>query len=310
MHGTCGFFIARLRRRRIRRGLARLDPAVEVEPSLYAADFARLGEQLEELLDAGARVFHFDVGDGHFVPPVTIGPVVLRSIAPLVHEAGGVLDCHLMVDDPAHHFPEIAASGGDSVTFHVEATDDAGAVIAAAREHGLGVGVAFNPDDRAWSAAAAAATGAPTSCSACRSSPATRGSRSCRGAAADRAARGARRRAPSRSTAASARRTSRAVRDAGADLLVAGSALFAATTCRAPTAGSPKRREHEPRAGARARRARPRQRRTRTRPSARSSSRDGEVVGEGVARAQGVGRTPRSSRSPRPASAPAARRST
>ena len=96
---------------------------VEVEPSLYAADFARLGEQLDVLLDAGCRVFHFDIGDGHFVPPVTIGPVVFRSIAPMIHAAGGVLDCHLMVTDPAHHFAEIAASGGDSVTFHVEAND-------------------------------------------------------------------------------------------------------------------------------------------------------------------------------------------
>jgi ribulose-phosphate 3-epimerase len=118
---------------------------VEVEPSLYAADFARLGEQIRELVDASARIFHFDVGDGHFVPPVTIGPVVLRSIAPLVHDAGGVFDCHLMVTQPAHHFPEIASSGGDSVTFHVEATDDPAGVAKAAREHGLSVGVAFNP---------------------------------------------------------------------------------------------------------------------------------------------------------------------
>jgi ribulose-phosphate 3-epimerase len=118
----------------------------EVEPSLYAADFLRLGDQIEALLAAGARIFHFDVGDGHFVPPVTIGPVVLRSIAPLVHEHGGVLDCHLMVDDPVHHIPEIAASGGDSVTFHVEAVDDPEAVLVTAREHGLGVGVACNPE--------------------------------------------------------------------------------------------------------------------------------------------------------------------
>ena len=61
---------------------------VEIEPSLYAADFANLGEQVQHLLDAGVRVFHFDVGDGHFVPPVTIGPVVLRSIAPMIHERG------------------------------------------------------------------------------------------------------------------------------------------------------------------------------------------------------------------------------
>jgi ribulose-phosphate 3-epimerase len=118
----------------------------EVAPSLYAADFTRLGEQIEELLAAGCRIFHFDVGDGHFIPPVTIGPVVLRSIAPLIHGAGGVIDCHLMVADPAHHFPEFAASGADSVTFHVEATGDPRGLGAAARALGLAVGVAFNPD--------------------------------------------------------------------------------------------------------------------------------------------------------------------
>ena len=109
----------------------------EVEPSLYAADFARLGEQIDVLLRAGCRIFHFDVGDGHFVEPVTIGPVVLESIAPLVHEAGGVLDCHLMVDNPLRHFPQIARAGGDSVTFHYEVVDDVPATIAAARGHGL-----------------------------------------------------------------------------------------------------------------------------------------------------------------------------
>ena len=92
----------------------------EVAPSIYAADFRRLGEQVDALLEAGCRLFHFDCGDGHFVPPVTIGPVVLRSIAPGIHEAGGVIDCHLMVDDPSHHLDEFAASGADSVTFHVE----------------------------------------------------------------------------------------------------------------------------------------------------------------------------------------------
>jgi ribulose-phosphate 3-epimerase len=133
---------------------------VEVEPSIYAADFANLGEQVQYLLNAGARVFHFDVGDGHFVPPVTIGPVVLRSIAPMVHRMGGTLDCHLMVANPASHFQEIAASGGDSVTFHVEAADDASAIIAQAREHGLEVGVAFNPDTDVEVAAEAANAGA------------------------------------------------------------------------------------------------------------------------------------------------------
>jgi len=133
---------------------------VEIEPSLYAADFAQLGEQIQHLLNAGARIFHFDIGDGHFVPPVTIGPVVLRSIAPQIHEAGGRIDCHLMVDNPAHHFHELAESGGDSVTFHVEAVDDVGAVLARAREHGLGAGVAFNPGTAVEAGAAAANLGA------------------------------------------------------------------------------------------------------------------------------------------------------
>ncbi len=133
---------------------------VEVEPSLYAADFAHLGEQVQHLLNAGARIFHFDIGDGHFVPPVTIGPVVLRSIAPMIHAQGGVLDCHLMVDNPAHHFPELAESGADSVTFHVEVVEDASVVLAQAREHGLGAGVAFSPGTEVEVAAEAANLGA------------------------------------------------------------------------------------------------------------------------------------------------------
>ena len=129
---------------------------VEVEPSLYAADFARLGEQIDALLRAGCRIFHFDVGDGHFVEPVTMGPVVLASIAPLVHKAGGAIDCHLMVDNPLHHFPQIARAGGDSATFHFEVVDDVPGTIAAAREHGLQVGVAFNPESEPEDVAAVA----------------------------------------------------------------------------------------------------------------------------------------------------------
>jgi ribulose-phosphate 3-epimerase len=128
---------------------------VEIEPSLYAADFARLGEQIEALGAAGVRIFHFDVGDGHFVPPITIGPIVLQSISPLVHELGCVLDCHLMVEAPARHFEAIAAAGGDSVTVHYEACDDFPAVFGQARGHGLGVGLAFNPETNPDDAAAA-----------------------------------------------------------------------------------------------------------------------------------------------------------
>jgi ribulose-phosphate 3-epimerase len=128
----------------------------EVEPSLYAADFAALGVQIDALLDAGCRIFHFDVGDGHFVEPVTIGPIVLESIAPLVHARGGVLDCHLMVEEPAKHIPQIAQAGGDSVTFHLEVAPDPAALVAQARELGLGAGLAFKPGTPVEAALAAA----------------------------------------------------------------------------------------------------------------------------------------------------------
>ena len=129
---------------------------VEVEPSLYAADFSRLGEQVEALAGAGARVFHFDAGDGHFIPEITIGPIVLASLAPLVRGWGGVLDCHLMVSEPERHFEPVAKAGGASVTFHVEACDDPARAIDHARGLGLGVGVAFNPETAVEEAAAAA----------------------------------------------------------------------------------------------------------------------------------------------------------
>jgi ribulose-phosphate 3-epimerase len=118
----------------------------EVEPSLYGADFSRLGAQIEALLEADCRIFHFDVGDGHFVEPVTMGPIVLQSISPIVHGAGGVLDVHLMVERPAKYFAPVAEAGGDSVTFHYEAVVEVPATIAQARTHGLGAGVAFNPE--------------------------------------------------------------------------------------------------------------------------------------------------------------------
>ena len=129
---------------------------VEVEPSLYAADFARLGAQVETLLRAEVRVFHFDVGDGRFIPPITMGPVVLASIAGQVHEAGGVLDCHLMVEAPERHFEQFREAGGDSVTVHFEVVSDLPAAVALAREQGLQIGLAVNPESSIDEAAAAA----------------------------------------------------------------------------------------------------------------------------------------------------------
>ena len=128
----------------------------EVEPSLYAADFANLGDQIDVLLRAGARIFHFDIGDGHFVEPITIGPIVLQSISKAIHDAGAVVDCHLMTEHPERHFPAIAEAGGDSVTVHYEACDDLPAVVRAARTHNLQVGLAFKPETSAAYAAHAA----------------------------------------------------------------------------------------------------------------------------------------------------------
>ncbi|HEY8104353.1 MAG TPA: ribulose-phosphate 3-epimerase [Gaiellaceae bacterium] len=200
---------------------------VEIEPSLYAADFANLGAQIEALLDAGVRVFHFDVGDGHFVPPVTIGPVVLRSIAPLIHDRGGRIDCHLMVDNPAHHFEEIAASGGDSVTFHVEVADDVAGLLRAARERGLGAGVAFNPATDVEAAAAAANLGADL-CLCMSIEPGYSGQEFME----DAYARIERLRGLVdclvQVDGGVKRENVRRVRDAGADLLVVGSGIFAA----------------------------------------------------------------------------------
>jgi ribulose-phosphate 3-epimerase len=127
-----------------------------VEPSLYAANFAILGEQIEDLCRCGCRVFHFDVGDGHFVEPVTMGPIVLKDIAPIVHRYGGAIDVHLMVETPEKYFEAIAAAGGDSVTFHYETVGDVAAAVRAAREHELQAGVAFNPESEPEDVAAVA----------------------------------------------------------------------------------------------------------------------------------------------------------
>jgi ribulose-phosphate 3-epimerase len=128
----------------------------EVEPSIYAADFARLGEQLESLVRAGVRVFHYDIGDGHFIEPITIGPIVLQSISKLVHDGGAYVDCHLMTETPEKYFEAVAEAGGDSVTVHYEACPDLPAVVTAAREHQLQIGLAFKPETSAAEAAGAA----------------------------------------------------------------------------------------------------------------------------------------------------------
>jgi ribulose-phosphate 3-epimerase len=198
---------------------------VEIEPSLYAADFLRLGEQIEVLLGTGARIFHIDVGDGRFIPPITIGPVVVKSIAPVIHAAGGRLDCHLMVEEPESHFDEVKAAGGDSVTFHVEVCADVPAAAALARSLGLGVGLALNPDTPVEKAIAASEVDLVLCMSV---HPGYSGQKFIPGSV-DRL-RQLRDLLPSETLVqvdgGIIEDNVRAVRDAGADLIVAGSAVF------------------------------------------------------------------------------------
>ncbi len=117
----------------------------QLAPSILSADFSRLGEEMAAVMDAGVKVIHVDVMDGHFVPNITIGPVVLSAISEQVHAAGGVLDVHLMIEDPDRYIDAFAAAGADWINVHVEACTHLNMTIARIKSAGCKAGVALNP---------------------------------------------------------------------------------------------------------------------------------------------------------------------
>ena len=114
-----------------------------IAPSILAADFARLGEEVENVLAAGADVVHFDVMDNHYVPNLTIGPLICEALRN--HGITAPIDVHLMVKPVDRLIPDFAQAGASMITFHPEASEHIDRSLELIREHGCQSGLVFNP---------------------------------------------------------------------------------------------------------------------------------------------------------------------